>query len=706
MLKNTLFGCFASLMIMQATFAQNNLILDVPIASSITENKTAVIATLTPTGNITYTKDRYGVEGSAVVFDGASHFTITSDTILKNLSSYSVSVWVKPAVNDGINQYIFSKVTPNRDIALGLNNGTFNTHFTNNTNTYFWLDDVEKYVAGVWVHLVSVYDGTTLKLYKNGTLAKTITPASQPSWTSANIYFGTLASYHFNGAADELKVYGRALSSTEIEEMQDDLILSMPFTNTAVDVSKFNNTVTTTGTPTYVAGRNGEANEAVKLNGSSYFKISPYTNFTVASYTVEAWIKPAVANAANQYVFSKDSPQRDIVLGLNNGQFNTHFTNASTQYTWVEDPAKYNKDEWYHVACVYTTDSLKLYKNGVLVKASKTTSSPSLQATNVYVGSLAGSYSFNGAIDDIKVYKKARTKDEIAIAAENVQDDLILSMPFTNSAVDVSNLNNTVTTTGTPTYVAGRNGEANDAVMLNGSSYFKISPYTNFTVSSYTVEAWIKPAVANAVNQYVFSKDSPQRDIVLGLNNGQFNTHFTNASTQYTWVEDPAKYNKDEWYHVACVYTTDSLKLYKNGILVKASKTTSSPSLQATNVYVGSLAGSYSFNGAIDEIKVYKKALSKQEIATNAQNTITSVSENMSSTSISIFPNPAKELLNVINLEEDAVLKIFSMQGTLVFQETINTNSQVNIKSLAKGIYVSTITKGDATLSTTKLIVE
>ena len=72
--------------------------------------------------------------------------------------------------------------------------------------------------TGAWHHVVGTWDGTTLKLYVDGTLqTTTATPGS------ANLSYGSLtlgsqagSAYYFAGSLDEVAIYSTALTGTRI----------------------------------------------------------------------------------------------------------------------------------------------------------------------------------------------------------------------------------------------------------------------------------------------------------------------------------------------------------------------------------------------------------------------------------------------------------------------------------------------------------
>ncbi|MFA4887271.1 MAG: LamG domain-containing protein [Candidatus Nanoarchaeia archaeon] len=77
--------------------------------------------------------------------------------------------------------------------------------------------------AGEWMHLVGVYDGRNVQLWKNGVL-KDSDPVSEYNIrtqnTNAPLRIGTVTGQkYFRGSFDEVKVYNRALSRSEIEAL-------------------------------------------------------------------------------------------------------------------------------------------------------------------------------------------------------------------------------------------------------------------------------------------------------------------------------------------------------------------------------------------------------------------------------------------------------------------------------------------------------
>ena len=96
---------------------------------------------------------------------------------------------------------------------------------TNRPNSYIFVSN-ELGVAGPtalplnsWSHLASTYNGTTLRLYVNGTqvASKAISGSIVSSTGALRIGGNSVWTEYFTGRIDEVRIYNRALSANEIQ---------------------------------------------------------------------------------------------------------------------------------------------------------------------------------------------------------------------------------------------------------------------------------------------------------------------------------------------------------------------------------------------------------------------------------------------------------------------------------------------------------
>lgn len=97
------------------------------------------------------------------------------------------------------------------------------------------------------------------------------------------------------------------------------------------------------------------------------------------------------------------------------------------------------------------------------------------------------------------------------------------------------------------------------------------------------------------------------------------------------------------------------------------------------------------FDGIIDELRIYDKALTSAEVLDLYHN-ITSVIENKNEAGrIKVFPNPAKDILyyDLSEVDDDILfIELININGKVLLSEKINANSRnLNISELKEGMY-------------------
>lgn len=142
-----------------------------------------------------------------------------------NNANYSISLWVNTPICDGGDSFLASDGI--------VSNGNFDVRFIL-TDGIRWISDndggfgYDDY-AGVcnvnaWIHVVLVSEGNSQKLYTNGTLRANTTSANggteqtSVAWNNFSLGVGLAASGLF-GAVDEVGVWNRSLSASEISDL-------------------------------------------------------------------------------------------------------------------------------------------------------------------------------------------------------------------------------------------------------------------------------------------------------------------------------------------------------------------------------------------------------------------------------------------------------------------------------------------------------
>ena len=138
---------------------------------------------------------------------------------------------------------------------------------------------------------------------------------------------------------------------------------------------------------------------------------------------------------------------------------------------------------------------------------------------------------------------------------------------------------------------------------------------------SYTKMAWIYSLVANQVNGNILSVNNGGNGLhyFWYANGTQLSAGHSSGGDIIPYVTDPNVVPVNTWIHYAVTYdnATRTMTLYRNGSNV--SSTTNSALSWSGSILklgVGNFFGGFVFNGYIDNVRVYNRALTAGEIAT------------------------------------------------------------------------------------------
>jgi Concanavalin A-like lectin/glucanases superfamily/Domain of unknown function (DUF1929)/Bacterial Ig domain len=190
-------------------------------------------------------------------------------------------------------------------------------------------------------------------------------------------------------------------------------------------------------------------------------------------------------------------------------------------------------------------------------------------------------------------------------------------------ATDGSGHGLTGTIVGAAWTAAGKYGKA---LSFNGSSsYVDLgNPAALQLTGSMTVEAWVRAAANPADDgQIVAKSDASGWQLKTSPDTGPhtFGARVWSSSTNTQRYSTTVR-ALNTWYHVASVYdaTARTHQLYVNGVLDNGTLKGTVPAAQtnrAVNVNIGRRTGGFYFNGVIDEVRIYNRALSPTEVQTD-----------------------------------------------------------------------------------------
>ncbi len=520
--------------------------------------------------------------------------------------------------------------------------------------------------TGRWYFLSATYDQTSIKLYVDGVLVKTQAETDAMVANTYPLSIGrarpTGSAYgEWDGSIDEVRIYNRALSATEIESIyasgQSDEVntgasqaqggsrldsglagywrMDDGSGTSATDASTNGNTGTLTNGPTWTTGQMGSA---VSFDGTddniSIGNISMYDGRD--DFAITAWIN-LNSTSGFQCIFCKDqsgdsASQFRFSIG-ENGTGKLGYGDSSHS---LGGNSTLSTSTWYHAVITRSSGAgYTFYLNGIFDGNTAPGSPPNTNSRSAYIGAresnLGGLTSyFNGKIDEVRFYHRSLSADEVAelyrlTTPTGIDTGLKGYWSFNGkdisgtTAYDRSGAGNNGTLTNGPAVTPGKIGQAlefdgsNDRVAIASSG-----AALNLT-SALTYSAWIYPQTfgggslgriidKNVGNSGVFLVDNSNitSGLGFGYNGGGLVSSNSNAITL------------NKWQHVVVTYNSGTVAFYVDGTLNIGGLSAGGLASDTGAFAIGERsngAADRGFDGYIDEVRVYNRALTAGEIS-------------------------------------------------------------------------------------------
>jgi hypothetical protein len=208
-------------------------------------------------------------------------------------------------------------------------------------------------------------------------------------------------------------------------------------------------------------------------------------------------------------------------------------------------------------------------------------------------------------------------------AQADIYDGLVAYYPFNGNADDESGNGNNGTVNGA-TLTADRNGNANSAYSFDGENdYIQFSNVPTTVIDNWTISGWINPSSLPQLSAAVYlgyDNGLTGNGYGFGINNGGVPPGVVSSGNVLygiycgvSWLSiGYSSLNINTWYQVVMIRNNGFLKFYINNNLysINTNKSPIAPSV----FYIGSGTGIRYFNGLIDDIRIYNRALTQPEI--------------------------------------------------------------------------------------------
>jgi len=635
-----------------------------------------------------------GKLGQALDFDGVNDYVDVGDgSVLDAFTEFTISAWIN------IDDY-------GSDDAHGKSGIIADKYWDGSTRTWFFAydssgllatriatDDLEAPSSTVksnnsvslntWTQVVLRYNGINIDFYIDGqgaggggALTGTVLTNSEVLKIGAYDIEGTPV--YSDGSIDDVRIYNRVLSADEItrlyhlgatthinktlttsETLQNGLVGHWTFDGKDMidnatdrsgqgnhgDLTNFNSTTT-------VSGKLGQALEFDGVN--DYVDVGDDLYESNNTGTISMWLNIDTVGGET-YAFSssvESSSSNHIAVRLQGSTPVLQFYSDGRNDFVYGQGLGYNK--WAHLTITSNGSLYTFYKNGA--KVSPTVSAGSNLGTwfddlasaahNTVIGRRKrnpDTLYFNGAIDDVRIYNRALSADEISrlyhlgatthinktlTSNSDLENGLVGHWTFDGpdmigNATDRSGQGNDgyLTNFTSTTTVSGKLGQAlefdgvDDYVDV-GSAWTPLNTGEPFTISAWT---------------YLHDFDN-QYPVLMQFrsNSGVVATHFSNSASYLGMIigsEDAGwgQYKEsstdllNRWVHVVYTYngqgatTIGNFAIYKDGVS-RTLSTAGAFGASANVNYIGNRDSGLYWDGAIDDVRIYNRALSAEEV--------------------------------------------------------------------------------------------
>lgn len=249
-------------------------------------------------------------------------------------------------------------------------------------------------------------------------------------------------------------------------------------------------------------------------------------------------------------------------------------------------------------------------------------------------------------------------------------------------------------------FTADRHGNANSAININNTGTTAVITGLPYGSSERTIAFWAKTNVMYSSYNFTFSYGQLSNSNSVGgsFNSGQidffgYNNNFSANISSLVGT----------WYHFVYTYDGTTAKIYRNGTLIGSSVKTWNTINNGDAFRLGIGVGGElnSFNGAIDDLKIYNYVLTGSEILNLYNASTLATSEAQVKNEVNIYPNPVADIVTIESKSTIKEVQIIDIEGRVLLSSASKT---INVSQLSSGIYFVKIKDNDGKEIVRKII--
>lgn len=292
---------------------------------------------------------------------------------------------------------------------------------------------------------------------------------------------------------------------------------------------------------------------------------------------------------------------------------------------------------------------------------------------------------------------------DIKQATTSINARLLAHYPFNGNANDVSGNNYHGTVTGA-VLTPDKNGNEQSAYLFDGNDFIDVGDWENG--GEMTISAWARQdAIVTYSRIICFGNGASSDNIIMASNSSTDNLYFSVYNGSSSRIYNATDYFLiGSWHHYVVTIDANGIqRAYRDGIQIGTDGTAGFvPNIMVrTSQFIGkSNWNDGYFKGAMDDIRIYGRAMSSEEVSLLYGNDVTTGIPNETMGKISLSPNPVKDLLLINNLPEEtsSTIEISNLNGQVIRTKTaLRTFATLEFSDLPNGLYLVKIQSASGT---------
>ena len=610
-----------------------------------------------------------GVFGTSAAFNGSSSKIINTSSLVTGNSDRTLSVWMKTSntTSGMVLATLGSEIgAANNQWAIGFRDGDDDgviIYGYGQANEVGWGSLGVNVKDGQWHHLAVSWNGSQLSWFVDGSNVL-IQPFAHTYATSSGIQIGTWSEDIFwDGEIDQVRVFNTALTPLEVEALYTEELCICDGTVDTLQILGDTSCIATyqldgnandlsgnySGTPTDVSYGVGKFDLAGVFNGSSsYVDLGSTIDDPLRAageFGISLWVN-INSYTLNNSILKLLNDTYILIIYNSSNEIECRVQDSSDAVKIIKTPVSLNT--WYHV--VWTGDStngVTLYLNGSSVGNTAWNGTYSIYPTPTYkLNNLGynggGDGYYDGQIDQVRIFNKGLNSTEVTTLYNETactkaacsgtthtlnilgggDTSCIAAYPLDGSPADLSGNYN-----GVQTDVTYPQGYFDLAGVFNGSSSIINLPVLGLGGNATrSISAWVNPATTPSLLGTIYHSggtNAKESFIIYYQSDNKIRVEYDNRGFATTTT-----ILNNTWTHIVATYNGGSIessantKIYINGALqtvtTSGSGATGVANTLNTDYAIGyrRYANQFYFDGSIDQVRIFNKALSAGEVTT------------------------------------------------------------------------------------------